>query len=140
MSEPTNYLPVLEPSPDDVSEPLRALVERQARSWEENDFARAADDWHEEGVLVSPAGRWRVEELQGEMDKFHRDYRNLHITIKSVFATADGSRVAVEWDWSVTRLSDGVRGTTPDAIIGELVDGKILSWREYFDLSGSVER
>jgi limonene-1,2-epoxide hydrolase len=61
------------------------------------------------------------------------------VTIKNIFATQDGSRLALEWDWTVTRRADGTRGTTPDAIIAELIDGKIKSWREYFDLSASVE-
>jgi ketosteroid isomerase-like protein len=129
-------LPALE---SDVSPELRALVERQAKSWEGNNFALAEADWLPDGVLVSPAGKWLAHELQNEMAKFHRDYENLVVSIKNVFATQDGSRLAVEWDWTVTRRSDGMRGTTPDAIIAELVDGKIKSWREYFDLSSSVE-
>ncbi len=135
----THYQPTLEARPEDVSDALRALVERQARSWEENSFELAADDWHPEGVLVSPAGLWRADALKEEMAKFHRDYTDLRVTIKNLFATADGSRLAVEWDWTVTRRTDGARGTTPDAIIADLEGGKILSWREYFDLSGSVE-
>jgi SnoaL-like domain len=123
----------------DVSPDLRALVQRQAKSWEENNFALAENDWLLDGVLVSPAGKWLAHELKDEMAKFHCDYTHLVVTIKNVFATSDGSRLAVEWDWTVTRRSDGMRGTTPDAIIAELVDGKIKSWREYFDLSLSVE-
>ena len=135
----THYQPALEAKVGDVSGTLRALVERQARSWEVGDFGLAADDWHPDGVLVSPAGKWRADALKEEMAKFHRDYTDLKVTIKTVFATADGSRLALEWDWTVTRRSDGARGTTPDAIIAELEEGKILSWREYFDLSSSVE-
>jgi SnoaL-like domain len=123
----------------DISPELRALVERQAKSWEENNFALAESDWLPNGVLVSPAGKWLARELGEEMAKFHLEYKELVVTIKNVFATGDGSRLAVEWDWTVTRKSDGQRGTTPDAIIAELVDGKIKSWREYFDLSSSVE-
>lgn len=129
-------LPSLE---SDVSPELRALVERQAKSWEENKFALAENDWLPDGILVSPAGKWSAHELEAEMAKFHREYTDLVVIIKNVFATRDGSRLAVEWDWTVTRKSDGLRGTTPDAIIAELVDGKIKSWREYFDLSLSVE-
>jgi hypothetical protein len=129
-------LPALE---SDVSPELRALVERQAKSWEDNNFALAESDWLSDGVLVSPAGKWFAHELEAEMAKFHREYTDLVVTIKNVFATQDGSRLAVEWDWTVTRRADGMRGTTPDAIIAELVDGKIKSWREYFDLSSSVE-
>ncbi len=133
------YKPVLEVRPGDASSHLRALVERQARAWEANDFSRAADDWHEEGVLASPGGLWRAEELAAEMAKFHHVYADLSVTIKNIFANPDESKLAVEWDWTVTRRRDGVRGTTPDAIIADLEHGKILSWREYFDLSGSVE-
>lgn len=135
----TLYQPALKAKSSDVSDTLRALVARQARSWEENDFGLAADDWHIEGVLVSPGGSWRTDELEEEMAKFHRAYTDLKVTTKNIFATADGSKLAVEWDWTVTRRADGVRGTTPDAIVADLEDGKILSWREYFDLSGSVE-
>ena len=38
--------------------------------------------------------------------------------------------------------NDGLREVSqfhPDAIIVDLVDGKIASWREYFDLGSSVE-
>ncbi len=135
----THYQPTLGSKSEDVSDALRALVARQARSWEENNFGLAADDWHPDGVLVSPAGKWRASELKEEMAKFHRDYTDLRVTVKNIFATADGSRLALEWDWTVTRRSDGARGTTPDAIIAELKGDKILSWREYFDLSSSVE-
>lgn len=133
------YKPVLEARPGDASDALRALVERQARSWEAGDFGLAADDWHAEGVLVSPGGLWRADKLEEEMAKFHRAYTDLKVSVKNIFATADGSKLAVEWDWTVTRRADGVRGTTPDAIVADLKEDKILSWREYFDLSGSVE-
>jgi ketosteroid isomerase-like protein len=135
----TNYQVTLPQLESDVSPVLRALVERQAQSWEENNFALAEKDWLPDGVLVSPAGKWLAHELENEMAKFHREYRDLVVTIKNVFATEDGSRLALEWDWTVTRKADGMRGTTPDAIIAELVGGKIKSWREYFDLSSSVE-
>ncbi|MEM7736674.1 MAG: nuclear transport factor 2 family protein [Deinococcota bacterium] len=124
----------------DASTLLRELVLRQARAWEQNNLELALDDWHPEGILVSPAGAWKISELAAEMTKLHRDYCDLVIDIKNIFATADGTRLAVEWDWTITRRSDGLTGTTPDAIIAELnSDGRILSWREYFDLSTSVE-
>ncbi len=133
------YQPALETRPEDASEEVRALVSRQARAWETGDFDLAAGDWLPDGVLISPGGKWRADELRGEMAKFHAAYLDLQVKVKNVFATADGSRLAAEWDWTVTRRSDGERGTTPDAIIADLVDGKISSWREYFDLSSSVE-
>ena len=133
------YRPLQPTRPGDVSPELYALVERQAKAWETGDFGLCAADWHPDGVLVSPGGSWPVGALEAEMAGFFRHFTDLRVTVKNVFAAADGRKLAVEWDWTVTRRNDGVRGTTPDAIIADLEEGKIRSWREYFDLSGSVE-
>jgi ketosteroid isomerase-like protein len=116
-----------------------ALVERQARAWEQNDFELAASDWLPDGELTSPAGRVPAAEIEQELTDFHRRFADLQVTILKVFASPDSTNVAIEWDWEVTRRSDGVRGITHDAIIVDLVDGRIASWREYFDLGSSVE-
>lgn len=126
-------------SQDDHADNIRALVERQARAWEHNDFDLAAEDWLPDGVLIAPAGEWPAEKLRQVMVDFHAGFTDLVVEIKNVFASADGSKVAIEWDWSVTRRADGARSLTQDAIIADLIDGKIKSWREYFDLSSSVE-
>ncbi len=115
------------------------LVDRQARSWERNDWELGAADWLPDGELVSPAGRVAAGDLERELTEFHAHYADLRVTVLNVFSSSDGAKVAIEWDWEVTRRSDGVRGLTHDAIIVDLVDGKIASWREYFDLGGSVE-
>ncbi len=115
------------------------LVDRQARAWERNDFALGAADWLPDGELVAPGARVPYADLEREVTEFHRNYTDLVVTVLNIFCTEDRSRVAIEWDWEVTRRSDGVRGLTHDAIIVDLVAGKIASWREYFDLGGSVE-
>lgn len=122
---------------------LEALVDRQARSWERNDFQLGASDWCEDGELTSPGGVFPIPALRQALSDFHRLYRDLEVRVSNVFfdhdLVADKTRLAVEWDWTVTRRADGLRGTTPDAIIADLEGGKIRSWREYFDLSQSVE-
>ena len=123
----------------DAPPEVLALVERQALAWERNDFGLAAPDWLPDGELTSPAGRVPAAEIEQELTTFHQRFADLRVTVSKVFASADGTSVAIEWDWEVTRRSDGVRGVTHDAIIVDLVGGKIASWREYFDLGGSVE-
>lgn len=118
---------------------IRAIVERQARAWELNDFDLAAGDWLADGMLTSPGGEFPAPILRATMNNFHEAYTDLSVTITNVFASPDGSKVAIEWLWNVARKSDGARSLTPDAIIVDLVNGKIASWREYFDLSTSVE-
>ena len=122
-----------------VPQEILDLVDRQARAWERNDFTVGAGDWLPDGELVAPGARVAAADLARELTDFHRSYTDLVVTVLNVFCTEDRSKVAIEWDWEVTRRSDGVRGLTHDAIIVDLVDGKIASWREYFDLGGSVE-
>ena len=116
-----------------------ALLERQARAWIEGDFSIAAADWHAQGVLTAPGNRVPRDALAATVAAFHRDYGDLEVTITSAFTSPDGQQLALEWLWSVTRRADGARSTTPDAIIVDLRDGLIVSWREYFDTAGAVE-
>ncbi len=120
-------------------EHIEALVQRQARAWETNDYNLAAEDWLPDGELIAPAGRWKLPELRFEMETFHAGYRDLRVTVANVFSSCDGTKIAIEWLWEVTRRSDGERSVTHDAIIVDLVEGRIRSWREYFDPTSSVE-
>ena len=117
----------------------RQLVERQARAWEKEDFSLAKSDWLPTAVLMSPEGNTPAADMPASMKDYFKDFTDLHVTIKNVFASPDGRKVAIEWDWAVTRKKDGKRGTSHDAIIVDLLDGKIASWREYYDPASSVE-
>ena len=118
---------------------VRQLVERQARAWEKQDFTLAASDWLPTAVLTSPEGNTPASEMQASMKDYFKDFTDLYVNIKNVFASPDGRKVAIEWDWAVTRKKDGKRGTSHDAILVDLVGGKIASWREYYDPASSVE-
>jgi ketosteroid isomerase-like protein len=117
----------------------RQLVARQAAAWEKQDFTLAASDWLPTAVLSSPEGNTPAAEMPASMKDYFKDFSDLHVTIKNVFVSPDGKKLAIEWDWAVTRKKDGKRGTSHDAIIVDLVGGKIASWREYYDPASSVE-
>ena len=117
-----------------------AMIERQAKAWTVGDFSAAVGDWHAQGVLTAPGNRISIDELGRTVENFFRDYGDLRVTITNVFASADGRRVALEWLWEVTRRQDGSRSRTEDAILIDLDgEGRILSWREYFDTANAVE-
>ncbi len=124
---------------EETSARFRALVERQARAWETRDFAAAGADWLPGGELISPGGRVPASGLKDAIEGYARYFRDLKVTVTRTFVSADGSKAAIEWDWEVTRKRDGARGLTHDAILVDLVDGKIASWREYFNLAASVD-
>ena len=118
---------------------ILALVNRQVQAWEKNNFAIAATDWLPTGELISPGGHVAAKDMQAAMTDYFTHFGNARITVKNVFLSPDGNKAAIEWDWEVTRLRDGARATTHDAIIVDLKGGKISSWREYFDFGDSVD-
>ena len=120
-------------------ESARALVERQARAWEKQDFTIAASDWLSTAVLTSPEGNTAAGDMPASMKDYFKDFGDLRVTIKNVFASPDGKKVAIEWDWAITRKRDGNRAVSHDAIMVDLKDGKIASWREYYDPAASGE-
>lgn len=118
-----------------------ALVRRQISMWENNrDDVGAGDDWCDDGELTAPRG---VRVLAGDIAEairgWHEALTDLYVELTALFASPDGNWLAIEWSWHATRRRDLERSITPDAIIVELRDGKIASWREYFDTFGSVE-
>jgi ketosteroid isomerase-like protein len=110
----------------------RALVNRQAQAWEKHDFAIAADDWLPNGELFFPGGHVVKKDMQRAIHDYFKNFTDLKVTLKEMFLSEDGTRLAIQWDWTVTRKRDGKRRTTRDAILVHLVRGKIASWNEYF--------
>ena len=109
------------------------------QAWTKGDFSIAADDWAADGELRSPGGRAPKAELQTAIRDYFKSFKDLEVVVTQVFVSADGRKAAIEWDWKVTRIRDGKRGNTHDAIIVDLERGKIKSWREYFDFGNSVD-
>lgn len=127
------------PAKNDNTVKIRELVDRQVEAWEKHDFGIAAPDWLPSGKLISPGGRVPAKEMQTAMAGYFELFRDLRVTVKNVFISTDGAKAAIEWDWDVTRRRDGARAVTHDAIVVDLVGGRIASWREYFDFGNSID-
>lgn len=93
-----------------------ALVNRQVQAWEKHDFGIAAADWLPTGELISPGGHVAAKDMQAAMTDYFTHFGDARVTVKNVFLSPDGNKAAIEWDWEVTRLRDGARATTHDAI------------------------
>jgi hypothetical protein len=114
------------------SAPVRALVNRQVQAWEKRDFAIAADDWLANGKLFFRGGHVVKKDMQSVILAYFKKFTDLKVTVNEVFLSADGTRLAIQWDWTVTRKRDRKRTTTHDAILVHLIGGKIATWNEYF--------
>jgi len=123
--------PPKQPTKHDSAQ-VRALVNRQVKAWEKRDFAIAADDWLPNGKLFSSGGRVLKKDMQQAILDYFKNFTDLKVTVNEMFLSEDGTRLAIQWDWSVTRKRDRKRATTRDAILVHLVGGKIATWNEYF--------
>jgi ketosteroid isomerase-like protein len=120
-------------------EAARQLVERQAHAWEKQEPQLAAADWLPTAVLTSPEGNTPASGLSAAMQDYFKSFADLKVTVTNLIVSPDGKKLAVEWDWAITRKRDGKRGLSHDAIMVDLKDGKIASWREYYDPAASGE-
>ena len=118
--------------PRNNSAQVRALVNRQVQAWEKRDFAIAADDWLPNGELFSPGSHVVKNDMQSAILDYFKNFTDLKVTVNEMFLSEDGTRLAIQWDWTVTRKRDRKRATTHDAILVHLVGGKIATWNEYF--------
>jgi ketosteroid isomerase-like protein len=110
----------------------RALVNRQVQAWEKRDFAIAADDWLRTGKLFFPGGHVVKKDMQRVIFDYFKNFTGLKVKVNEMFLSQDGTRLAIQWNWTVTRKRDRKRTTTHDAILVHLVGGKIATWNEYF--------
>jgi len=111
---------------------VRALVNRQVQAWKKRDFAVAADDWLPNGELFSSGGHVLKKDMQTAIFDYFKKFTDLRVMVNEMFLSGDGTRLAIQWDWTVTRKRDRRRATTHDAILVHLVGGKIATWKEYF--------
>ena len=111
---------------------VEELVVRQAEAWENQDAKAIADDFAEDAVFIAAGfkfvGQQRIE--KAALDYF-KQFHNTTVEIKNIIV--DGERGAVEWDWRDRKRQGNLKGFAEDAIIFELVDGKITYWREYIE-------
>jgi hypothetical protein len=89
--------------------------------------------------LFSPGGHVVKKDMQSAILDYFKNFTDLKITVNEMFLSEDGTRLAIQWDWTVTRKRDRKRATTHDAILVHLVGGKIGTWNEYFDFGNSME-
>ena len=115
-----------------VSPQVHSLVNRQVQAWEKRDFAVAANDWLPNGELFSPGGHVVKKDIQSAILDYFKNFTDLKVTVNEMFLSKDGTKLAIQWDWTVTHKRARKRATTHDAILVHLVGGKIATWNEYF--------
>ncbi len=115
---------------------VRALVERQARSWETGDEAEFTGTLHADIVFAYPGKRLDGAGSLKMFREWKRDFRDTKLRVRRLLI--DGAQFTVEYMFATTNIANGKRTASGTVAIGEVRDGKILVWKEYLD--GRVSR
>ncbi len=114
---------------------FRSLVRRQARAWQTADIETLLADFHPQSDFATPFGRCHgTEQIRRKAEHFFSSALNTRIKI--LWSVFDGNRAAVEWTFTYQEKDTRRRLSFTDAILIDVKEGKIHSWREYFDPRG----
>jgi uncharacterized protein (TIGR02246 family) len=113
------------------------LLLRRIRAWRDEDLGAIMAGYADDIVHVSPYGtRVGVADMRAANARYLSEYTGFEVQLRRL--VVEGDEGAVEWTWTETRRTDGVRRSADDAIVFVLRDGKIVYWREYFDPTARV--
>ena len=112
---------------------IKALVERQAAAWENQDVESLIGDFDDDAVFKAANFTFKgVDGIKNAAENYFRDFTDTEVEIKRIIV--EGNQGAVEWDWRDRHKKTGKPSAAEDAIIFELDDaGKITYWREYIE-------
>jgi uncharacterized protein (TIGR02246 family) len=111
---------------------VHRLLLRRIRAWQDEDLDAIMADYADDIVHVSPYGTGAgVAAMRAANTRYLAEYTGFEVQIHRL--VVEGDQGALEWTWTETRRSDGLRRSADDAIVFVLRDGKIAYWREYFD-------
>ncbi|MBC7869348.1 MAG: nuclear transport factor 2 family protein [Chitinophagaceae bacterium] len=115
-----------------MNEAVTEIVYRQKNAWEQNDVEAILTDFAPHCVFITPKSRYEgIDAVRKVVEGFVQTGAKAQITIHRLMV--DGNQGAVEWTWQETRPSSDEIIIAEDAIILEVVEGKIIYWREYFN-------
>lgn len=121
---------------------IEELVYDHAAAWETGDLELLKETIHDDIIFAYPGRRLNYDELIEDFIYYRENFSNTRVYITSIIIgdeyAIDGTEVAVEWQFAYTDNATGKRIAVSDGIIGEVLDGKIVLWKEYLD--GRVSR
>jgi len=127
-----NRLTMVSPDPQATQLKISDLIKRQARAWETADSDQIIADFAEDGVFIVPGSQFRgKQQIKAAVDDYFSQVAETQIRIDTIIVQEN--KGAVEWTWCQRNKETGQLSKTEDAIIFELDQGKIKSWREYMD-------
>jgi ketosteroid isomerase-like protein len=110
---------------------VTAVVATFAKSWETGDLA-AFESTLDAGLLwAHPGGTLDRAGAIAFFQKWKTEWKDTRIYPTQFIV--EGNRVLAEYQFCATNIATGKREAEGTAAIGEVKDGKLVVWKEYYD-------
>ncbi len=111
---------------------MRAIVEGQAAAWAGGDADAIAEAFADPCLFIAPGLRLTspAEVRRAALDYFAR-FSETRLEMRRL--VVQRAAAAVEWTWRHVDRETGEAHRADDAIVLQVMDGKIVYWREYID-------
>jgi len=104
----------------------------QVRAWQQGQTEPIAQAFAAQGVFLAPGfSAIGPQQIATAAADYFKHYHKLKVQVRHIWIQEQ--RVALEWDWSDTKIDSGETITTREAVMIDFDQaGKVLEWREYF--------
>jgi ketosteroid isomerase-like protein len=108
-----------------------AIVAKFARSWETGDLAQFESTLDGKLLWAHPGGTLDKVGAIAFFKKWKTEWKDTRIYPTQFIV--EGNRVLAEYQFCATNIATGKREAEGTAAIGEIKDGRLVLWKEYYD-------
>ena len=116
---------------DSSRDQVVATVTVFAKSWETGDLARFESTLDDHLLWAHPGGTLDKAGAIAFFKKWKTEWKDTRIYPTQFIV--EGNRVLAEYQFCATNIATGKREAEGTAAIGEIKDGKLVLWKEYYD-------
>jgi ketosteroid isomerase-like protein len=106
-------------------------VVKFAKSWETGDLAQFVSTLDDHLLWANPGGTLDKQGAIAFFKQWKAEWKDTRIYPTQFIV--EGNRVLAEYQFCATNLATGKREAEGTAAIGEVRDGKLVVWKEYYD-------
>ena len=116
---------------DSSRDDVLATVTKFAKSWETGDEVQFVSTLDDHMLWAHPGGTLDKPGAIAFFKKWKTEWKNTRIYPTQFIV--EGNRVLAEYQFCATNIATGKREAEGTAAIGEVKDGKLILWKEYYD-------
>ena len=113
---------------------MQTIVHQFLKCWETNDIQTLDELLHEDLIFAYPGDRLNKSQLLQMFADYQTEKKDIKIYLWDTFLTSE-NKFASAYQFAATDNTSGKRQAVGTGVVGEIQNGKIVLFKEYFDES-----